>query len=134
MSNLSETGFSLFRCLMRLVNWKRSWLQESPVGNHGTQIIVLNFDLVGISCLWNIAVVANNDIVAGQAISMLNELYQNLGPSLQDRVREKREEYVKNCMLYMLQVSGNLLIWFMKARLLCVNCLYTEQTWVDSKN
>ena len=54
--------------------------------------------------LWNIAVHANNEVVAGQAISMLNDLYQNLGPSLQDRVREKREEYVKHCMQHMLQV------------------------------
>jgi hypothetical protein len=116
VSNLSETGFSLFRCLMRLVNWKRSWLQESQVGNHGTQTFVLNFDLVGMQCLWNIAVVANNDIVAGQAISMLNELYQNFGPSLQDRVREKREEYVKNCMIYMLQVINVTRFIFLKHR------------------
>ena len=86
--------------------------RESQVGNQGTQMFVLNFDLVGMACLWNIAVVANNDIVAGQAISMLNELYQNFGPALQDRVREKREEYVKNCMLYMLQVMARFTVFF----------------------
>jgi hypothetical protein len=102
--NFSETGFSLFRSVMRLVNWKRKWLGETPAANHTTQIIILNFELVGMSCLWNIAVLASNEVVAGQAISMLNELYQNLGPTLHDRVREKREEYVKNCMHYMLQV------------------------------
>ena len=89
---------------MRLVNWKRKWLGETQVPNLGTQIFVLNFELVGMSCLWSIAVMAINEVVAGQAISMLNELYQNLGPTLQDRVREKREEYVKNCMRFMLEV------------------------------
>lgn len=119
-SSISEVGFRLARYTMTLINSSKSWLADSDRnGDNGKVMITTTEQLVGTPFVWEVAVGARNQSVAQQAISFLNEVYQNLSSSLQplrELMESKRHEFIASCMEHVQKAAGDANVKKMETR------------------
>eukprot|EP01087_Luapelamoeba_hula_P017712 TRINITY_DN560_c0_g1_i26.p1 TRINITY_DN560_c0_g1~~TRINITY_DN560_c0_g1_i26.p1 ORF type:complete len:283 (+),score=55.39 TRINITY_DN560_c0_g1_i26:465-1313(+) len=98
---VTRAGFNLFQRYFLAINEKKDKLKRVP-GTH--DMYVVTTDIVGGDNLWAIALDANDNDVSRMAITLLNDLHQNVSPeSLKPRLGKVREGYVSACMAFLAQ-------------------------------
>ncbi len=97
LSTLSDMGFAMFRTYLKFLNFTMAPEQGSQRRSCS--------EVKGMPQLWHIAVHAESEHVAAQAIAFVNQVYQHLAQQEVGRMVERREEYIANCMKHLLEVT-----------------------------
>ncbi|XP_051782099.1 probable ubiquitin carboxyl-terminal hydrolase FAF-X [Erpetoichthys calabaricus] len=90
-SLLTENGMKCFERFFKAVNFK-----EGKLVAKRRVYLMDDLELIGLNYLWQVVLHGLDDI-SSRAIDLLKEMYTNLGPKLQVKQVEIREDFIQSC-------------------------------------
>ncbi|XP_041351568.1 probable ubiquitin carboxyl-terminal hydrolase FAF-X isoform X2 [Gigantopelta aegis] len=92
-SLLTENGMNCFERFFKQVNLKENKLITKRRGGH----MMDDLELIGLDYMWRV-VLWSPDEVAEKAITLLKDIFTNLGPRLQQNQVEIHEDFIQSCV------------------------------------
>ncbi|XP_071163274.1 ubiquitin carboxyl-terminal hydrolase 9X-like isoform X2 [Mytilus edulis] len=92
-SLLTENGMNCFERFFKHVNLKENKLIAKRRGGH----MIDDLELIGLDYLWR-AVLLSPDDVANKAITLLKDIFTNLGPRLQQNQVDIHDDFIQSCV------------------------------------
>ncbi|XP_064639618.1 probable ubiquitin carboxyl-terminal hydrolase FAF-X isoform X3 [Lineus longissimus] len=92
-SLLTENGMTCFERFFKAVNTKEGKLRAKRRGGY----MMDDLELIGLDYLWRVVLWSPDD-VAEKAITLLKDIYTNLGPRLQSNQVHIHQDFIQSCV------------------------------------